>query len=290
MYIGTNYLSGKAGERIFSLLAGNKVLRVFDYSLNQLGDSGELGCAKAIAACFQANRTLEHIDISFNNFGKEATEVIAEGLEPNKHIYGIHYRGNYGWVNSRGFLIVEEKQETLLDTIDQQKMNGFEVTVIRENHSLKSEPIKNVCWICEGWHEQEFKLTLAKTEGKMLVYIHFDFEKYEPRLISQNEHVIKYVTMVPPKKYRYFFTHNKEVLLDSNAQVEKLPIAEDHSYEVEHNLEQFRVESVSFRISKAKKIANEAGEIIIKTLPRFNGLVTRKVKTPWSYAQSIWAK
>lgn len=124
----------------------------------------------------------------------------------------------------------------------------------------------------------------------MLVYIHFDFEKYEPRLISQNEHVIKYITMVPPKKYRYFFTHNKEVLLDSNTQVEKLPIAEDHSYEVEHNVEQYHVESVNFRISKAKKIANEAGEIIIKTLPRFNGLVTRKVKTPWTYAQSIWAK
>lgn len=62
--------------------------------------------------------------------------------------------------------------------------------------------------------------------------------------------------MVPPKKYRYFFTHNKEVLLDSNAQVEKLPIAEDHSYEVEHNVEQFHVESVNFRVSKAKKIAN----------------------------------
>jgi NLR family CARD domain-containing protein 3 len=107
LYIGTNYLSGKAGERIFGLLAGNKVLRVFDYSLNQLGDSGELGCAKAIASCLKTNRTLQHVDISFNNFGKEATEVIAEGLEPNKHIYGFHYRGNYGWVNSKGFLVLE---------------------------------------------------------------------------------------------------------------------------------------------------------------------------------------
>jgi NLR family CARD domain-containing protein 3 len=154
LYIGTNYLSGKAGERLFSILTGNKVLRVLDYSLNQLGDSGELACAKAIAGCFRVNRTLQHVDISFNNFGKEATEVIAEGLEPNKHIYGFHYRGNYGWVNSKGFLVLEEKQETLLDSIEQHYMNGFEVTVIRENHSLKSEPQKNVCWVCEGWHEQ----------------------------------------------------------------------------------------------------------------------------------------
>ncbi len=73
LYIGTNYLSGKAGEKIFGLLTNNKVLKVLDYSLNQLGDSGELGCVKAIAACFRTNRTLQHVDISFNNFGKEAT-------------------------------------------------------------------------------------------------------------------------------------------------------------------------------------------------------------------------
>jgi Ran GTPase-activating protein (RanGAP) involved in mRNA processing and transport len=56
------------------------VLKVFDYSLNQLGDSGELACAKAIANCFKTNKTLQHIDISFNNFGKEATEIISEGI------------------------------------------------------------------------------------------------------------------------------------------------------------------------------------------------------------------
>jgi len=31
LYIGTNYLSGKAGEKIFGLLANNKVLKVLDY-------------------------------------------------------------------------------------------------------------------------------------------------------------------------------------------------------------------------------------------------------------------
>lgn len=124
LYIGTNYLSGKAGERIFTILASNKVLKVLDYSLNQLGQ-GELGCAKAVAACLRSNRTLQHVDISFNNFNKEASELIAQGLEPNKTIYGFHYRGNYGWVNSKGFLVLEEKQETLLDSIQQHRMNGF---------------------------------------------------------------------------------------------------------------------------------------------------------------------
>jgi hypothetical protein len=40
--------------------------------------------------------------------------------------------------------------------------------------------------------------------------------------------------MVPPKKYRYFFSHNKEMILDSNSQIEELPIAEEHSFEIDH--------------------------------------------------------
>ncbi len=80
LYIGTNYLSGKAGEKIFSLLGGNKNLKVLDYSLNQLGDSADCNCAKAIANCLKVNKVMQHLDISFNHFGKEATQIIAEGL------------------------------------------------------------------------------------------------------------------------------------------------------------------------------------------------------------------
>jgi hypothetical protein len=68
------------GERIFNLLAGNKSLKVLDYSLNQLGDNADCNCAKAIGNCLQKNKILQHLDISFNNFGKEATQIIAEGL------------------------------------------------------------------------------------------------------------------------------------------------------------------------------------------------------------------
>lgn len=117
LYIGSNYLSNKLGERVFGALATNKYVKVLDYSLNQLGCEGG-SCAKAISNCFRVNKTLEHVDLSFNNFGKEETEAIAEGLEPNKHIYGLHYRGNYGWVNSKGFIVLESKEVTLLDSIE----------------------------------------------------------------------------------------------------------------------------------------------------------------------------
>mgnify|MGYP002359318255 FL=1 len=53
---------------------------MLDYSLNQLGDNADCNCAKAIGNCLQKNKVLQHLDISFNNFGKEATQIIAEGL------------------------------------------------------------------------------------------------------------------------------------------------------------------------------------------------------------------
>lgn len=38
LYIGRNFLTSTAGKRIFEVLATNKNIKVFDYSLNNLGD------------------------------------------------------------------------------------------------------------------------------------------------------------------------------------------------------------------------------------------------------------
>jgi len=49
-------------------MAKNKNIKVFDYSLNNLGeDDGNL-CAKAIANCLTKNKSLHHVDLSLNNF------------------------------------------------------------------------------------------------------------------------------------------------------------------------------------------------------------------------------
>lgn len=81
LYIGGNFIGAKAGEKIFVTLANNKLLKVLDYSLNMLGEEdGSTNCAKAIASCFSRNKTLQHIDLSSNNFNFEASRIIAEGL------------------------------------------------------------------------------------------------------------------------------------------------------------------------------------------------------------------
>jgi len=56
------------------------------------------------------NIELRHLDLSSNYFRLESSQKIAESLNKNKTIYGFHYSGNCGYVDSRGFLIVDEEK------------------------------------------------------------------------------------------------------------------------------------------------------------------------------------
>ena len=74
---------------------------------------------------------MEHLDLSFNNFTKAASEIISSGLETNKTLYGIHFRGNYGFINARGFLVIAERIGTVLHSVDTFKMDGYSITCPR---------------------------------------------------------------------------------------------------------------------------------------------------------------
>ena len=89
-------------------LTKNTTIKIFDYSMNKLGESKNL-MSGAISECFRQNKTLIHVDFSLNFFKEEESAIIADGLTANKNIYGIHFRGNYGYINSKGFLILKEK-------------------------------------------------------------------------------------------------------------------------------------------------------------------------------------
>ena len=106
---------------------------------------------------------------------------------------------------------MKEKDLTSLHSLVDFKINSYDITFRREQLGFEPKIFKNVCWICEGWYEETFKFMANEEDpdGKRLVYIHFDFEEYRPRLINLTDKNVKYKTMVPPKKYRYFFTHNQ---------------------------------------------------------------------------------
>lgn len=50
------------------------------------------------------------MDLSNNNFSLNDSIEISKALEDNHTIYGFHFSGNYGYVDSRGFLVVDKDE------------------------------------------------------------------------------------------------------------------------------------------------------------------------------------
>ena len=56
---------------------------------------------------FEKNKDLIHLDLSCNLFNHEDTVILAQKLEKNKSIFGIHFSGNSGYVDPLGFIVPE---------------------------------------------------------------------------------------------------------------------------------------------------------------------------------------
>lgn len=82
---------------------------------------------------------------------------------------------------------------------------------------------KEICWICEGWQEREFiwrtsivfnqvsywSLDISGPEYKDPVFIHFDFEGYQPVWIPHDpneKREWRIVRMCPPGVIHFFYT------------------------------------------------------------------------------------
>lgn len=47
------------------------------------------------------------MDLSFNYFNLQDSKTLAESLTKNRTIYGFHFAGNSGYVDTRGFIVSE---------------------------------------------------------------------------------------------------------------------------------------------------------------------------------------
>ncbi len=66
------------------------------------GDKAEV--VGAIGTVFRSNTTLLHLDLSNNNFNPEQSRHLKEAVRENHTLYGLHFEGNAGFVDSRGFI------------------------------------------------------------------------------------------------------------------------------------------------------------------------------------------
>jgi len=104
LYIRENKISSVGGLVIFESIFEEDNLNVLDISWNVLGCrkllKKKINIANNIALILEANKNLVHLDISHNKLDKLAFEIISEALTENHSIFGFHYEGNYGMINS----------------------------------------------------------------------------------------------------------------------------------------------------------------------------------------------
>lgn len=76
---------------------------------------------------------------------------------------------------------------------------------------------KDNCWICEGWSEHKFELRTPAFDAE--VSIHFLFEDFKPFPIAQASAGV-YVghRMLPPGLHQYFYSVNKQIVLNQREQ------------------------------------------------------------------------
>lgn len=125
IYLHWNMIKTQGGIKIFKGILENESLMVFDMSWNSIGN-GTPSVVPEILELFKINDKIIHLDLSNNNFTKEESKEISDGLANNHSIYGFHFVGNYGYVDSRGFLIVNPNDERDLSEMHvSHRINGI---------------------------------------------------------------------------------------------------------------------------------------------------------------------
>ena len=100
LYLHWNQIKSAGAISIFQGLLENEGIRVLDFSWNSIG-GGAPSVVPQILECFTVNDKIMHLDLSNNYFTYDESKSIAAGLENNHTIYGFHFTGNYGYVDSR---------------------------------------------------------------------------------------------------------------------------------------------------------------------------------------------
>lgn len=183
LYLRWNNFSGNFGISFFNyFIQPDKIskfnLRVLDLGCNHLGKGlkvdpaapvsrrGQtlLEMSKALGKFLETNQLLVHLDLSSNKFRIEECQDIALGLRSNHTIFGMHFDGNFGYIDSEGFLIVED---AIKDPSGPHVARRIDSVNIHSNYKKFRSQIdetvaKNCCWICDGWVEMKFVYTKGK--------------------------------------------------------------------------------------------------------------------------------
>lgn len=94
------------------------------------------------------------------------------------------------------------------DHHDLKRISGTNPLRRSYTNTERIEKLKNICWICDGWHQTKIKWEPG-TSGNAdsdPIYWHSDYEGYKPLYIRQNNTKFELDRMVPPGEMLYFYT------------------------------------------------------------------------------------
>lgn len=211
LYLHWNEFTDKGGKYIFDGLASHKALRVLDISWNDLTGreavSSICTCTPSISTVFKENKVLLHLDLSFCDFNGEESQRLSAALELNNTIYGMHFEGNMGYVNHRGGLVCEPglviEYPIPIRRGILRRIRGLGLS--SDRNEFKSTHKQDVCWICQGWQEVEFRIDRpAGFAGEC--FLHLDFESFGAVKMEDEKAHFAQIRMCPVGDVRFYFT------------------------------------------------------------------------------------
>jgi hypothetical protein len=107
-------------------------------------------------------------------------------------------------------LVVEERVKNIDEIHVKPRINGLSPVPIPVGERV--EKMKNVCWICEGWHEVEF-IWAPGSSGEASsepIFLHLDYEGFDSIFLGKpkSDGSFRSNRMVPPGELIYFYTAN----------------------------------------------------------------------------------
>lgn len=300
--LGWNHIGAKGAIPLFVGIKSSAVVRNFTLAYNRIGRGESEFMIEQMSQTINEG-TLKHLDLSYNNLSYHLCQILADKIEKNHTLFGIHMQGNEWYVDANGFIKVNEltkdtdySKHTVFRT---ESRNGYS-TMLSFRPQKPSNFIKSTtCWVCEGWTESTFSLTLGKsvTEIEEPVYIHFDFNNYLAELmISEDEKVFSYTTMWPPGLIKYFFTVNKIPVTarDHDKYIVRRP-SKIENIVVFDEVKTFRISKFNTRMMSQGQVLDEFYNSLLKTwYPRREPGVyvpPRKdpERPPWKRENSVFA-
>ena len=105
-----------------------------------------------------------HVDVSFCELKIKEVELLAKSLEKNHILYGLHFEGNSGFIDHKGFLKCTEKEFSqyplpIMKGI-LRRINGVRPHLT--TNTYKDQEARDVCWICQSWQERFIEVSFTQ--------------------------------------------------------------------------------------------------------------------------------